>query len=226
MVDQGRAGALIVWADGGEQEISTPGGRLRSSYRGELMAIQQALGHLRDNQTNTNPSIVICTDFQAPYAPLETGPPNNAHSRTSLYGTRSKAWQSLSTSLHALCPLQKRGAGYAEPQSASVSSAQAPLVPNDQKYIYTTQERWRRGRPATSRQWGRGCKTTEASRCCWHRWKEQQQQQQQQQEQQQQQQQQRNCGRSQKNPFRIAACKRGKKYGNVPYVNIQEDCSN
>ena len=77
----GGAGALIVWPDGEEQEISAPAGGLCSSYRAELVALREAVGHLRDKPTHTTLPIVVCTDSQAALSALRSGP---AEQRTQL----------------------------------------------------------------------------------------------------------------------------------------------
>ena len=61
-VTDGGAGVLIERPDGAEHEIRTPAGRLCSSFRAEMVALQAALSYLRDNPAHEDDPIVVCTD--------------------------------------------------------------------------------------------------------------------------------------------------------------------
>ena len=73
-VTNGGAGALIIWPDGEELEIRSPAGRLCSSYRAEMVALNAALTHLLKNPTHVEDPIVTCRDSQSALASLCGGP--------------------------------------------------------------------------------------------------------------------------------------------------------
>ncbi|KAF0300621.1 hypothetical protein FJT64_003287 [Amphibalanus amphitrite] len=70
----GGAGALIVWPDGEERSVRAPAGRLCSSFRAEMVALQTALSFLLENPLHADDPVVICTDSQSALAALREGP--------------------------------------------------------------------------------------------------------------------------------------------------------
>ena len=70
----GGAGALIVWPDGEEVVIRSPAGRLCSSYRAEMVALDAALSHLLEDPSHPEDPIVVCTDSQSALSSLRDGP--------------------------------------------------------------------------------------------------------------------------------------------------------
>ena len=73
-VSDGGAGAFIERPDGAEHEVRTPAGRLCSSYRAEMVALQSALAYMMDNPAHDEYPIVVCTDSQFALAALRGGP--------------------------------------------------------------------------------------------------------------------------------------------------------
>ena len=68
------AGAFIEWPDGATHELRSPGGRLCSSFRAELVAVLSALQHLLDHPLHTQLRVIVCTDSQAALAALRECP--------------------------------------------------------------------------------------------------------------------------------------------------------
>ena len=64
-VTDGGAGVFIERPDGAEQEIRTPAGRLCSSFRAEMVALQAALSYLQDNPAHEDDPIVVCINSQS-----------------------------------------------------------------------------------------------------------------------------------------------------------------
>ena len=73
-VADGGAGALIIWPNGEEDMIRTPAGRLSSSYRAEMVALQSALAQLTTSPALDDDPVIICTDSQSALASLRDGP--------------------------------------------------------------------------------------------------------------------------------------------------------
>ena len=70
----GGAGASIICPNGEEDEIRTPAGRLSSSYRSEMAALQSALAQLLSSPALDEDPVIICTDSQSALASLRDGP--------------------------------------------------------------------------------------------------------------------------------------------------------
>ena len=73
-VKNGGAGALIVRPDGETHELRRPAGRICSSFRAEMIALQAALRFLIENPAHTEDPVVCCTDSQSALAALREGP--------------------------------------------------------------------------------------------------------------------------------------------------------
>jgi len=90
-VVDGGAGAFVDLPDGEHVELRSPAGRLCSSFRAELVALQAALSHLVEHPTHVEDPIVLCTDSMSALAALREGPA----AQTSPMGV--SVWRSLAT---------------------------------------------------------------------------------------------------------------------------------
>ncbi|XP_043195854.1 uncharacterized protein LOC122367106 [Amphibalanus amphitrite] len=73
-VASGGAGALLELPDGETRELRVAAGKLCSSYRAELVALNAALEYLRQHPAHTEDPVVVCTDSQAALRRLQEGP--------------------------------------------------------------------------------------------------------------------------------------------------------
>ena len=67
------AGALIELPDGETRKLRVAAGKLCSSYRAEVVALNAALEYLRQRPADTEDPVVVCTDSQAALRRLEGG---------------------------------------------------------------------------------------------------------------------------------------------------------
>ena len=160
-VQDGGAGALIKWPDGGSQEITVPAGALCSSYRAEMVALREALGYLRDHPAHTDTdteTLIVCTDSQAALSALRSGP---AEQRSSLNRDVWDALISLAGAGHRRIRLQwvpshcgLRGNEKAAALAKAASGLPQEEVPVDTRTIYRAAARWARARAASQRPQG------------------------------------------------------------------------
>ncbi|KAF0304847.1 putative RNA-directed DNA polymerase from transposon BS [Amphibalanus amphitrite] len=73
-ITDGGAGAFIERPDGEVTELRIAAGRLCSSYRAEMIALQAAADYLTDNPAHEEDPIIFCTDSMAALARLREGP--------------------------------------------------------------------------------------------------------------------------------------------------------
>ena len=73
-VQDGGAGALIVFPDDTTHELREAAGNICSSYRAEMVALRAATGYLLEHPAHAEDPIIICTDSQASLATLRAGP--------------------------------------------------------------------------------------------------------------------------------------------------------
>lgn len=73
-VKDGGAGVLVKYPDGGHQEIREAAGKICSSYRAEMVALNAATEYLIEHLAHTEDPIVLCSDSQAALATLRAGP--------------------------------------------------------------------------------------------------------------------------------------------------------
>ncbi|XP_043207002.1 uncharacterized protein LOC122373221 [Amphibalanus amphitrite] len=73
-ITDGGAGAFIERPDGEVTKLRIAAGRLCSSYRAEMIALQAAADYLTDNPAHEEDPIIFCTDSMAALARLREGP--------------------------------------------------------------------------------------------------------------------------------------------------------